>query len=249
MSGQNSNLSSAALKERKSESFKIFDQIAKTYDLLNHLLSFGIDIYWRKRLLKLLPDRNGLKVLDLATGTGDLALTLSRDPRVESVRGIDLSKGMVEIGQQKVIKNQLQNKVKLEIGDGVTIPAEDSSLDAVTVSFGIRNFNDFRASLRNMARVLKPEGRAYIMEFSLPKNPIVRGVYFLYFRHILPWVGNLISGHGDAYTYLNKTVEDFPYGDDFLIAMTEEGFERAESYLLTFGIATIYVGYVGTKED
>ncbi len=243
MSTQNSNLTSTALKERKNESFKIFDQIAKTYDLLNHILSFGIDIYWRKRLLRLLPDKNNLKMLDLATGTGDLALTLARDPRVESVRGIDLSQGMVEIGVQKVIKNKLQERVSLEIGDGVTIPAEDESYDAVTVSFGIRNFNDFKKSLNNMHRVLKPGGRAYVMEFSIPKNALVRAVYFLYFRHILPMVGNLISGHGDAYTYLNKTVEDFPYGDDFLIVMTEEGFIRAESYLLTFGIATIYVGY------
>lgn len=243
MSPSNSNLSNTALKERKSESFKIFDQIAKTYDLLNHLLSFGIDIYWRKRLLKLLPGRNGLKVLDLATGTGDLALTLGNDSRVATVRGIDLSRGMVEIGNQKVKKKGLQEKVTLEIGDGVSIPAPDESYDAVTVSFGIRNFNDFKLSLENMHRVLVPGGRAYVMEFSLPKNPLVRAVYFLYFRHILPLVGNLISGHGDAYTYLNKTVEDFPYGDDFLIAMTEAGFVRAESYLLTFGIATIYVGY------
>ncbi len=243
MSTTNSKLSSTALKERKSESFKIFDQIAKTYDLLNHILSFGIDIYWRKRLLKLLPDKNDLKILDLATGTGDLALTLGKDPRVSSVRGIDLSKGMIDIGKQKVSKNSLEQKVSLEIGDGVSIPAADESYDAVTVSFGIRNFNDFKLSLQNMHRVLVPGGRAYVMEFSLPKNPLVRAVYFLYFRHILPLVGNLISGHGDAYTYLNKTVEDFPYGDDFLVAMVEAGFVRAESYLLTFGIATIYVGY------
>lgn len=230
------------LRLRKNESFRIFDQIAKTYDLLNHLLSFGIDIYWRRRLLRLLPKRQNLKALDLATGTGDLALALASDGRVASVKGIDLSSGMVEMAKLKVTKKKLDHKISLAIGDGVNIPEADKSFDVVSVSFGIRNFNDYKLSLSNMLRVLTPHGQAMVMEFSLPKNRIIRALYFFYFRNILPKVGNLISGHGDAYTYLNKTVEDFPYGEEFANAMKEAGFDEVNFYPLTFGIATIYVG-------
>lgn len=243
MSSTNTERASEGLQGRKNESFKIFDQIAKTYDFLNHILSFGIDIYWRRRLLKLLPAKNELQVLDLATGTGDLALTLARDARVARVRGIDLSQGMIEIGKQKVTNKKLNQKVTLEIGDGVSIPASDNSYDVVTVSFGIRNFNNYQLSLTNMLRVLRPGGTVLVMEFSLPKNKLVRAGYFFYFRHILPRIGNLIAGHGDAYTYLNKTVEDFPYGQQFLAAMSEAGLSNVSAHPLTFGIATIYRGY------
>ena len=159
------------------------------------------------------------------------------------MRGIDLSRGMVNIGSEKVKKAGLAHKAVLEIGDGVSIPASDESYDVVTVSFGIRNFNDYELSLRNMLRVLRPDGMALIMEFSLPRNKFVRSFYFFYFRHILPRVGNLVAGHGDAYTYLNKTVEDFPYGQKFLTAMRSAGFKDVSATELTFGIATIYRGY------
>lgn len=235
---------SSKTEARKKESFKIFDQIAQTYDPLNRLLSLGIDVYWRNKLKNLLPSfkNRKLDILDLATGTGDVALVLGKLKNVRKVRGIDLSNGMITIGKKKVVQKRLSEKVTLELGDGVNIPAEDQSYDAVTVSFGIRNFGDHITSLKNMHRVLRPGGRALIMEFSLPTNPIIRSFYLFYFRNILPLIGNILSKHGDAYSYLNKTVEEFPYGEEMKQLIYNAGFKKVTYYPLTFGIATIYCG-------
>ncbi len=234
------------LSERKKESYKIFNDIAPTYDLLNHLLSFGIDIRWRKKLIKHLPKteahREGLNVLDLATGTGDLAIVLGKQDQVKKVTGLDLSSGMIEFGIKKVITKQLDKKVFLMIGDAVNIPTADNIFDLVTISFGIRNFSDAQKSLHDIYRVTRPKGRLMIMEFSIPKNPFFKSIYFFYFRKLLPFMGNLISGHKDAYTYLNKTVEDFPYGDAFLAMMGNARFKNLKQIPLTFGIATLYIG-------
>jgi demethylmenaquinone methyltransferase/2-methoxy-6-polyprenyl-1,4-benzoquinol methylase len=230
------------ISERKKESYKIFNEIASTYDFLNHTLSFGIDIYWRNKLLKHLPKKESINALDLATGTGDVALTLVRDFRVKKITGLDLSKGMIDIGIKKVEKKGLDKKIFLMIGDGVNIPAADNTFDLTTISFGIRNFSDPQRSLYDIHRVLRNEGRLMIMEFSIPKNFLVRNIYFFYFRYLLPAVGNIISKHKDAYTYLNKSVEDFPYGDEFLSMMGKAGFKNLKMYPLTFGIATLYVG-------
>ena len=227
---------------RKKESYKIFDEIAGTYDLLNHSLSMGIDVYWRNKMLKHLPNKESINALDLATGTGDVALTLIKDKRVKKITGLDLSKGMIDVGIQKIIKKGLDKKISLMIGDGVNIPAGDSAFDLTTISFGIRNFSDPNKSLRDIHRVLKKDGRLMIMEFSIPKNVIVRNVYFFYFRHLLPFIGNIVSKHKDAYTYLNKSVEEFPYGDKFLGMMETAGFKDLKMIPLTFGIATLYIG-------
>jgi demethylmenaquinone methyltransferase/2-methoxy-6-polyprenyl-1,4-benzoquinol methylase len=149
---------------------------------------------------------------------------------------------MIDYGRIKVNKKNLQDKVQLNIGDGVTIPRDDQSVDVITLSFGIRNFDDPQRSLENMTRVLKTDGRVIIMEFSIPKSRFFRGVYFFYFRHLLPFVGNLISKHKDAYTYLNQTVEDFPYGNEFAQMMTKAGLSNVQYKTLTFGIATLYWG-------
>lgn len=230
------------LDNRKKESYKIFDEIAGTYDFLNHLLSFGIDIYWRNKIKKNLPMKNDLEVLDLATGTGDVALTLIKDKKVKKVTGLDLSKGMVELGKKKVAAKGLSDKVALHIGDGVEIPAADETFDVATISFGIRNFPDPQRSLVNIERVLRPGGRCMIMEFSLPKNALIRAIYFFYFRHLLPFVGNILSKHKDAYSYLNESVEDFPYGDQFEQLMRNANLKNVHRYELTFGIATLYIG-------
>lgn len=233
---------STTLKERKHESYRIFDDIAGTYDLLNRCLSMGIDVLWRKRMMRELPKRDKLIALDLATGTGDVAIELARQNKVAKVQGLDLSQGMVKLGQQKVFDRGLEGKVDLAIGDGVAVPVPDQSQDVVTLSFGIRNFPDPQLSLKNIHRVLKPNGRALIMEFGLPKNPIVRAFYLFYFRKLLPFVGNLISRHRDAYTYLNKTVEDFPYDQAFMQWMKEAGFKNVRRVSLSFGIAFLYIG-------
>jgi demethylmenaquinone methyltransferase/2-methoxy-6-polyprenyl-1,4-benzoquinol methylase len=231
-----------ALSNRKKESYKIFDEIAGTYDFLNHFLSLGIDIYWRKKFLANLPITDSINALDLATGTGDVALTLVQDPRVKKVTGIDMSEGMIKIGAEKVKSKNLEKKIILLKGDGVYIPCADSIFDITTISFGIRNFSDPVISLQNIHRVLKPNGRLMIMEFSIPTNFFVRSLYSFYFRNILPFIGNLFSKHKDAYTYLNQTVEDFPYGNDFLVLMKNAGFINLKFTPLTFGIATLYIG-------
>lgn len=232
------------VKARKPESWKIFNDIAPTYDFLNHFLSFGIDVLWRRNFIKNLPRKNNLTAYDLATGTGDVALTLAKDPRVEKVVGMDLSVGMLDFGKTKVIKKNLTETISMEEGDGVTIPKEDNSADVVTVAFGIRNFPDPQTSLINMVRVLRSGGRAMIMEFSLPKNFIIRFFYLLYFRHILPAIGNALSKNKDAYTYLNESVEDFPYGKDFTDMMVKAGMKNVRIVPLSFGIASLYIGDV-----
>ncbi len=230
------------LSERKTESYKIFDKIAGTYDLLNHLLSFGVDIYWRKVAIANLPKRENLHCLDLACGTGDLTIALAKAKNVEKVTGLDMSKGMVDLGLIKIKNKNLDTKASMQIGDGVEIPTADEIFDVTTVSFGIRNFPDPQKSLINMHRVLKENGRSMVLEFSIPKNFFFRGVYFFYFRYLLPFVGNLISKHKDAYSYLNETVEDFPYGEDFAKLMKNAGFKNVHYKELTFGIATLYIG-------
>lgn len=230
------------ISERKKDSFKIFNEIASTYDFLNHTLSFGIDIYWRNKLLKYLPKKDSINALDLACGTGDVPLTLVKDPRIKKITGLDLSKGMVDIGIDKVKKKGLEKKIFLMLGDGVNIPASDDSFDLTTISFGIRNFSDPKKSLADIHRVLKNNGRLMIMEFAIPTNPFIRAVYFFYFRYLLPKIGNLVSKHKDAYTYLNQSVEDFPYGDQFLSMMKEAGFINLQMRPLTFGIAMLYIG-------
>ncbi len=232
----------SALSGRKKESYKIFDDIAKTYDFLNHFLSFGIDIYWRNQMLKHLPIKDSINALDLATGTGDVAITLSKVPAIKKITGLDLSQGMIAEGLKKIKKRKLEDKINLMIGDGTNIEASDHCFDLVTISFGIRNFSDPQKSLHDIFRVLKKDGRLLIMEFSLPKNALIRSLYFFYFRKILPFIGNLLSNHRDAYTYLNRSVEDFPYGEAFLQLMRNAGFKNLKAYPQTFGIATLYVG-------
>lgn len=227
---------------RKKESYKIFDDIASTYDFLNHFLSMGIDIHWRNQLLKYLPKKESINALDLATGTGDVALTLVKNPRVKKVTGLDLSIGMIEVGKKKILKKQLDQKINLMFGDGTRIEAADSSFDLTTISFGIRNFNDPQKSLHEIYRVLRNDGRVMIMEFSIPTNFIIRSIYFFYFRNLLPFVGNIVSKHKDAYTYLNQSVETFPYGEEFLKLMRNAGFKNLKALPLTFGIATLYIG-------
>ena len=230
------------LKDRKKESYKIFDEIAGRYDLLNRVLSMGIDVYWRHKMKNKLPKQDNLKVLDLATGTGDVAFVLAGDSRVSTVEGIDPSKEMVKCGIEKLNSSKLKNKITLEVGNGENIQREDNSYDVTTVSFGIRNYGNPLKGLQEKLRVLKPGGRSLILEFSIPETVGLKQAYLFYFRNILPTVGNIVSKHKDAYSYLNKTAEDFPYGENFVKLMKDAGYSNITYKTLTFGIATLYVG-------
>lgn len=225
------------------EVWKMFDRIAHRYDLLNRLLSMWQDVRWRNRVARHLPERDDQNILDLATGTGDLLISIfNHSKRVKSGIGIDMAEKMLEFGRPKLVKRNLQDKITLQTGNATDIPFEENRFDAVTISFGIRNVTDVSQSLGEMHRVLNDGGRAIILEFSLPKNKLMRNSYLFYFRNVLPRIGGLISGDSFAYRYLNETVESFPYGQDFCNLMAEAGFQNVRQTPLTFGIATIYQG-------
>lgn len=220
----------------------MFNRIAHRYDLLNHLLSANRDKRWRRKLVDLLPPGENLRVLDLATGTGDQLLSAFECGRVSEGIGLDPAEKMLEIGREKIARRGLADRLRLETGFAESLPVADKSIDAVTISFGIRNVGDVSTALSEMTRVLRPGGRALMLEFSLPSNAIIRRFYLFYFRHILPRLGGVISGDSSAYRYLNRTVETFPYGEDFLALMRSAGFRHVQKHPLTFGIATIYRG-------
>jgi demethylmenaquinone methyltransferase/2-methoxy-6-polyprenyl-1,4-benzoquinol methylase len=220
----------------------MFDRIAHRYDLLNHVLSLNRDVAWRKRLANRLPDRQDLRVLDLATGTGDQLIALYNSGKVKSGVGIDLSERMLDVGRRKIRELNLRSQLELHKGDAESIPFEESSFDAVSISFGIRNVTDVARTLGEMRRVLRPGGRALILEFSLPERLPVKWLYLLYFRNILPGFGGLISGDWHAYRYLNQTAETFPYGTAFCRMISAAGFTHVEATPLTLGIATLYQG-------
>jgi len=225
------------------QAFKMFDRIAHRYDLLNRLLSMGTDVRWRKVLNRRIPTGAELRVLDLATGTADVLIAMERAcPQVASGVGLDMSGGMLKYGQEKLVRLGLNKKYHLVRGDATRIGLESDIFDAVTISFGIRNVLNVSEGLEEMKRILKPGGRALILEFSLPANRAFRALYLFYFRNVLPRIGALISGDSYAYRYLNETVETFPYGEDFCQLMREAGFEDVSATPLTFGIASLYQG-------
>ncbi len=227
----------------RQDVWRMFDRIAHRYDLLNRLLSFRQDVAWRKRLARLLPDRSNLRVLDLATGTGDVLLSLyGTSGKVRSGVGVDMAGKMIAIGNRKIRDRRLDQSLRMVRGDAMCIAFNDASFDAVTIAFGIRNVLDVSEALREMRRILAPGGRALVLEFSLPRNAVFRVGYLFYFRHVLPRIGGLVSGDSYAYRYLNKTVESFPYGEVFCALMREAGFDAVKAHPLTFGIATIYQG-------
>ena len=231
--------------QSKSTSYEMFNRIAKTYDPVNRMLSFGLDVGWRKKVGKLLPHKEqGLDLLDLATGTADQALFLCKQhpDTIKTALGMDLSEGMLNVGREKIKARNMDHKITLKTGDACNLPLEDESFDAITISFGIRNVPDVPKALREMHRVLRAGGKAMILEFSIPKNPIVRFGHLFYLRHVLPTVGGLISGDKAAYRYLNTSIEAFPYGQDFANLMTEAGFTQANVHPVTLGIANIYEG-------
>jgi demethylmenaquinone methyltransferase / 2-methoxy-6-polyprenyl-1,4-benzoquinol methylase len=226
---------------KKEQVATMFDRISGRYDFLNHALSLGIDIGWRKKAIKVLEPLHPKKILDVATGTGDFALqALSLNP--EKITGIDISEGMLEVGRKKMIERKVDHLIELQKADSEKLPFAGDSFDAVTVAFGVRNFEDLEKGLSEMLRVLKPGGKAVILEFSKPSKAPYRQLYNFYFNHILPKIGRWISSDKAAYSYLPESVEAFPDGQKFIDILARLGYKETSCRPLTFGISTLYVG-------
>lgn len=219
----------------------LFDSIAYRYDLLNHLLSGGIDFYWRRRAVEHLNDIQPKTILDVATGTADFAIATMR-LKPEKVIGIDIAEAMLRIGRGKLKKRGLDNVITLYSGEAESIQFETGSFDAAIVAFGARNFEHLEKGLSEMRRVLRDGGKIVVLEFSRPRVFPFKQLYFFYLKTILPLVGKLVSKHREAYTYLPDTVMKFPEGKAFLKILQKIGFTKIEEERLTFGIATIYAG-------
>ena len=227
----------------RQQVWHMFDRIAPRYDLLNRLLSFRRDVAWRKRMTRLIPEGKDLRLLDIATGTADQIISLMQSSdRITNAIGVDMSEGMLGFGREKIVQLNWQDRVVLKTGDAMSIPEPDQSFDIATMSFGIRNVLNVSEALREVRRVLKPGGRALILEFSTPGNPLFRPLYFFYLRNILPLIGGMLSGDRKAYKYLNRTIETFPSGQEFCDIMSASGFKNVKANPLTFGIASIYQG-------
>jgi len=229
-------------KEGKKEQVAdMFDNISKKYDLLNHVLSLGIDITWRKKAIKMLKKDQPKLILDIATGTADFAIeALALNP--DKVIGVDISEGMLAEGRKKLKKRKLDDRIELQLGDSEKLLFEENKFDAVIVSFGVRNFETLEKGLSDMYRVLKPGGKTVIVEFSKPKKFPMKQAYNVYFKYILPQIGKVVSKDNAAYTYLPESVQAFPDGDDFLRILEKVGFKKTTCKLLTFGISSIYIG-------
>jgi len=220
---------------------QMFDNIAPRYDFLNRALSLGIDLIWRKQAIDQLKPIAPKMILDVATGTADLALEASR-LKPEKIIGIDIADQMLNIGRKKIKAKHEQDIIFLENGDSANLRFEDDTFDAVTAAYGVRNFENLEAGLSEMYRVLKPNGKMVVLEFSRPEKFPVKQLFNLYFRYILPGIGKLISKDDSAYTYLPQSVKTFPQGNEFVNILTKTGLKEAQWIPQTFGISSIYTG-------
>ena len=227
---------------KKEQVALMFDQIAPQYDFLNRFLSAGIDISWRKKTLLKLKKDNPQFILDVATGTADLAIMASRLLSPKKITGIDISEGMLELGRKKILQGGLQEQITLHNGDSEAIPMDNDQFDAVTVSFGVRNFQNLEKGLQEILRVLRPGGKLVVLEFSRPSLPGVQQLYNLYMNIVTPGVGRIFSKSRTAYQYLNDSVQKFPEGKDFVTIMEKTGFKNTSFQRLSLGICTIYMG-------
>ncbi|MEO8147636.1 MAG: bifunctional demethylmenaquinone methyltransferase/2-methoxy-6-polyprenyl-1,4-benzoquinol methylase UbiE [Bacteroidia bacterium] len=228
-------------KSKREQVEKMFDHIAPKYDFLNHFLSFGIDRSWRKTAINMLSAESPKLILDIATGTADFAIAASR-LHPNKITGIDISERMLKVGHAKLRLKNLENKIQLMKADSEALPFADESYDAVTVAFGVRNFENLQKGLKEIYRVLKPKGSVVILEFSMPHKFPVRLLYKLYSKTILPLSGKIFANDAAAYTYLPASIEKFPSGYKFLSELDKAGFKENIFKPLTFGIATVYKG-------
>ena len=218
-----------------------FNSIAKTYDKLNHRLSFRFDVYWRKRALKKHISSSSNKVVDIACGTGDFAIQAAKFGAKEII-GIDLSENMLEIANAKIKRKNLERIISVQTGSCANIEFDDNTFDIATIAFGVRNFEDLEVCLKEVLRVLKDEGKIIILEFTIPRNRFFRGIYTFYINNILPIIGKRISGDKDAYTYLPNSIGKFLQYDDFVALLNTIGFNDVSYKPLTMGIACVYCG-------
>lgn len=226
---------------KKEQVAQMFNSISHKYDFLNHLLSGGIDIIWRKKAIKQLENKGIKTILDIATGTGDFALeALKINP--DKIVGVDISEGMLSFGIEKMKKLGLEDKIELKVGDSENLQFEDNTFDAITVSFGVRNYENLEKGLTDMLRVLKPGGYCLILEFSNPKSFPMKQLYSFYSKAILPLLGRLISKDPAAYTYLPESVKAFPDGKDFTGILSKVGYVETQWIPMTGGICSIYLG-------
>lgn len=254
---------------KKQQIAEMFDKIAFRYDFLNRFLSGGIDLYWRRRVIRELRGvgagatmggsaamrvgvagsadvaGGGPAILDVATGTADMAIMMTRYLPAARITGIDISTGMLDVGRQKVARLQLENKITLQTGDSEALPFPDRHFDAVTVAFGVRNFENLEKGLREMHRVLKPGGRLVVLEFSQPRTPGIRQVYDLYLRIVAPGLARMVSSNREAYQYLNDSVKAFPEGKSFVRILDTCGYSHTRLRRLSLGICSLYIGEKG----
>jgi demethylmenaquinone methyltransferase / 2-methoxy-6-polyprenyl-1,4-benzoquinol methylase len=228
-------------EEKKEQVAQMFDNIANRYDLLNSILSLGIHKGWRKKCVNLLRAKNPQSILDVATGTGDFAIECAKlNPK--KITGVDISEGMMQFGREKLKKLELDKRISLEFGNAETLDFADNTFDAIVVGFGVRNFQNLEKGLANLYRILKPGGQLIVLEFSYPKNRVVKGLYNFYFSYITPVVGRIFSKDTRAYSYLTESVKAFPNNENFVEIMTKLNYKNASFEALSLGIAAIYVG-------
>ncbi len=235
---QNSDLS------KKGQVEKMFNNISKEYDILNRVISFGIDVSWRKKIVKILKSKNPSMILDVATGTGDLAIAMV-ETNAKKIIGLDISKGMLDVGIEKIKDKNLNHTIDMVIGDSENLKYEDNFFDAVTVSFGVRNFESLDSGLIEIFRVLKPNGSLVILETSNPTKFPFKQLYTFYSKFILPTIGKIFSKDKLAYNYLSESSAEFPFGEKFNNILKKIGFTNVVDFPQTFGVATIYVASKG----
>lgn len=231
-----------SLQPKKEQVAAMFDDIAYRYDFLNRFLSGGIDLLWRKKALSFLKKKDPKIILDVATGTADVAIMASRLLKPTHITGIDISDGMLEFGRKKIAKLGLSKTIELLNGDSEAINFKDNTFDAVTVAFGVRNFQDLQKGLEEILRVLKPGGQLVVLEFSKPKKQPVKSFYNLYMKVVTPSMGKLFSKNRGAYQYLDESIQQFPEGKNFISILNNLGYQHTQYKPLSLGICSIYCG-------
>jgi demethylmenaquinone methyltransferase/2-methoxy-6-polyprenyl-1,4-benzoquinol methylase len=224
---------------KKEQVATMFDTISGNYDNLNRVISFGVDIKWRKKVLEIVKKSKPTTILDIATGTGDLAILMAAT-EAQKIIGLDISAGMLEVGVQKINNKNLSNTIEMVLGDSENIPFDDNYFDAITVAFGVRNFENLEKGLSEILRVLKPQGTFVILETSVPEKTPYKQGYKFYSTQILPLIGKLFSKDDSAYGYLSKSAAEFPYGEALNNILRKTGFINVQALPQTFGVATIY---------